>query len=90
MVIASGGATAAQLYRMGELMNPGLIVDLTVIIDTYNVSRSSEWLVCLSASLPIYASVPIFCGMAEISVLGTDRLHNPHESRDTTSSCEET
>ena len=52
-------ATVAQLYRMVELMNPGKIVDIMVLIGTNNLSRSSDteeaqWeslLVCLFTTL---------------------------------------
>ena len=36
------------------------------------------------------ASAPFYCGMAEISVRGTDRLHNAHECDNTSSSFLET
>ena len=43
-VMASGGATIAQLYRMVELMNPGKIVEIMmmVLIGTNNLSKSSN------------------------------------------------
>ena len=41
-VMAFGGATVAQLYRMVELMNPGRIVVIMILIGTNNVSRSSD------------------------------------------------
>ena len=37
-----GGATVAQLYRMIELVNPGRIVDIMILIGANNVSRSSD------------------------------------------------
>ena len=57
-----GGATVVQLYRMVELMNPGRIVDLMILIGQRilnNVSRSSvseegQWeamLVCLISAV---------------------------------------
>ena len=41
-VMAFGGATVAQLYRMVELMNPERIPDIMIMIGTNNVSRSSD------------------------------------------------
>ena len=41
-VMAFGGATVAQFYRMVELMNPGRIPDIMILIGTNNVSRSSD------------------------------------------------
>ena len=38
-VMAFGGATEAQLYRMVELMNPGRTVDKAIMIGTNNVYR---------------------------------------------------
>ena len=40
--MAFGDATVAQLCRMGELMNPGKIVDVMILIGTKNVPRSSD------------------------------------------------
>ena len=58
-VMAFGGATVAQLYRIVELMNPGRIVAVMILIDTNNVTRSSDledtqWeamLVCLFSAV---------------------------------------
>ena len=41
-VMAFGGSTKAQLYRMTELMNPGKIPDIMILIGTNNVFRSSD------------------------------------------------
>ena len=41
-VIAFGGATIAQLFRMVELVNPGRILDIMILIGTNNVSRGSD------------------------------------------------
>ena len=41
-VMAFGGATIAQLYRMVELMNPGRIPSVMIQIGTNNISRSSD------------------------------------------------
>ena len=41
-VTAFGGATKAQLYRMVELMTPGRIPGIMILIGTNNVSRSSD------------------------------------------------
>ena len=58
-VMAFGGATIAQLYRMVELMNPGRIPSVMIQIGTNNISRSSDeeealWesmMVCLFTTL---------------------------------------
>ena len=41
-VMAFGGATIAQLFRMVELMNPGRIPNIMILIGTKNVSRGSD------------------------------------------------
>ena len=58
-VMAFGGATIAQLFRMVELMNPGRIPNVTILVGTKNISRSSDeeealWesmMVCLFTTL---------------------------------------
>ena len=58
-VMAFGGATIAQLYRMVELMNPGRIPSVMIQVGTNNISRSSDeeealWesmMVCLFTAL---------------------------------------
>ena len=41
-VMAFGGATISQLFRMVELMNPGRIPIIMILIGTTNVSRGSD------------------------------------------------
>ena len=41
-VMAFGGATIAQLFRMVELMSPGRIPNIMILIATNNVSRGSD------------------------------------------------
>ena len=58
-VMAFGGATIAQLYRMVELMNPGRIPNVMILVGTTDISRSSDeqealWesmMVCLFTTL---------------------------------------
>ena len=58
-VMAFGGATIAQLFRMVELMNPRRIPNVTILVVTNNISRSSDeeealWesmIVCLFTTL---------------------------------------
>ena len=58
-VMAFGGATIAQLFRMVELMNPGRIANVMILVGTNNISRSSDeeealWesmMVCLFTTL---------------------------------------
>ena len=58
-VVAFGGATIAQLYRMVELINPGRIPNIMIVVGTNNVSRGSDdeeaqWesmMVCLFSTL---------------------------------------
>ena len=58
-MMAFGGATIAQLFRMVELMNPGRIPNKTTLVGTNNISRSSDeeealWesmMVCLFTTL---------------------------------------
>ena len=41
-VMAFGGATIAQLFRMVELMNPGRIPNVMILVGTNNIPRSSD------------------------------------------------
>ena len=41
-VMAFGGATIAQLYRMVELMNPGRIPNVMILVGTNDISRGSD------------------------------------------------
>ena len=58
-VMAFGGATIAQLYRMVELMNPGRIPNVMFLVGTNDISRGSDeqealWesmMVCLFTNL---------------------------------------
>ena len=58
-MMAFGGATIAQLYRMVELMNPGRIPNVMIIVGTNDISRASDeqealWesmMVCLFTTL---------------------------------------
>ena len=58
-VMAFGGATIAQLFRMVELMNPVIIPNVTILVGTNNISRRSDeeealWesmMVCLFTTL---------------------------------------
>ena len=58
-VMAFGGATIAQLYRMVELMNPGKIPNVMILVGTNDISRGSDeqealWesmMVCLFTTL---------------------------------------
>ena len=86
-MMAFGGPTVAQLYLMAKLMNPpGRIVDVTSFVGTNNVSRNWRKV----DGNRCYASAPVQCVMAEIPLLGTDRLHDTHECLETTSFCAET
>ena len=58
-VMAFGGATIAQLYRMVELMNPGRIPNVMILVGTNDISRGPDeqealWesrMVCLFTTL---------------------------------------
>ena len=58
-VMAFGGTAISQLYRMVELMNPGIIPNLMILVGKNNVSRGSDeeeaqWepmMVCLITTL---------------------------------------
>ena len=41
-VMAFGGATIAQLYRMVELMNPGRIPNVMILVETNDISRGLD------------------------------------------------
>ena len=41
-MMAFGGATIAQLYRMVELMNPGKIPNVMILVGTNDISRGSD------------------------------------------------
>ena len=87
-VMAFGGATIAQLFRMVELMNPGRIPNVMVLVGTNNISRSSNeeealWesmMVCLFTSLwhKFNCAVLTVCTvpMNARSLTATGRRHN--------------
>ena len=87
-VMAFGGATIAQLYRMVELMNPGRIPNVMILVGTNNISRSSDeeealWesmMLCLFATLwrKFDCAVLTFCTvpMNARSLTATGRWHN--------------
>ena len=58
-MMAFGGATIAQLYRMVELMNPGRIPNVMILVGTNDISKASDeqealWesmMVCLFTTL---------------------------------------
>ena len=79
-VMAFGGPTVAQLYRMVELMNPGRIVDIMILMGTNNASKSSD----AENSLRVNAGVPVYHSVAKISACGTDRLHHTDGHENTT------
>ena len=41
-MMAFGGATIAELFRMVKLMNPGRIPNVMILVGTNNISRSSD------------------------------------------------
>ena len=68
-MMAFGGATIAQLFRMVELFNPGRILNIMILIGTNNVSRGSDeeeaqWesmMVCLFTTLKFKCAVLTAC-----------------------------
>ena len=85
-VMAFGGATIAQLFRMVELMNPGRIPNVMILVGTNNISRSSDeeealWesmMVCLFTTLWQNCAVLTVCivPMNARSFTATGRRHN--------------
>ena len=87
-VMAFGGATIAQLYRMVELMNPGRIPSVLIQVGTNNISISSDeeealWesmMVCLFTTLwqKFNCAVLTVCTvpMNARSLTATGRRHN--------------
>ena len=87
-VMAFGGATIAQLFRMMELMNPGRIPNVMILVGTNNVSRSSDeeearWeamMVCLFTTLwqKFNCAVLTVCTvpMSTKTLTATGRRHN--------------
>ena len=87
-VIAFGGATVAQLYRMVVLMNPGMISNVMILVGTNDISRGSDeqealWesmMVCLLTTLwqKFNCAVLIVCTvpMNTRSLTATWRRHN--------------
>ena len=87
-VMAFGGATIAQLFRMVELMNPGRIPNIMILIGTNNVSRGSDeaealWesmMVCLFTTLwhKFKCAVLTVCTvpMSTKTLTATGRRHN--------------
>ena len=52
-VMAFGGATIAQLYRMVELMNPGRIPNVMILVGTIDISRGSDEQEALGESMMV-------------------------------------
>ena len=87
-VMAFGGATIAQLYRMVELINPGRIPNVMILVGTNNISRGSDgqeaiWesmMVCLFTTLwqKFNCAVLTVCTvpMNTRSLTATGRRHN--------------
>ena len=87
-VMAFGGATIAQLFLMVELMNPGRIPNVMILVGTNNISRSSDeeealWesmMVCLFTTLwqKLNCAVLTVCTvpMNARSLTATVRRHN--------------
>ena len=87
-VMAFGGATIAQLYRMVELMNPGRIPNVMILVGTNDISRGSDeqealWesmMVCLFTTLwqKINCAVLTVCTvpMNTRSLTAAGRRHN--------------
>ena len=87
-VMALGGSTIAQLFRMVELMNPGRIPNVMILVGTNNISRSSDeeealWesmIVCLFTTLwqKFNCAVLTVCTvpMNARSLTATGRRHN--------------
>ena len=77
-VMAFGGATIAQLFRMVELMNPGRIPNVMILVGTNNISRSSDVEDALWESI----IVCLFTTLAEVQLRGSDRLHCANECKE--------
>ena len=87
-VMAFGGATIAQLYRMVELMNPGKIPNVMILVGTNDISRGSDeqealWesmMVCLFTTLwqKFNCAVLTVCTvpMNARSLIASGRRHN--------------
>ena len=87
-VLAFAGATIAQFFRMVELMNPGRIPNVMILVGTNNISRSSDeeealWesmMVCLFTTLwqKFNCAVLTVCTvpMNARSMTATGRRHN--------------
>ena len=87
-LMAFGGARIAQLYRMVELMNPGRIPNVMILVRTNKISRSSDeeealWesmMVCLFTTLwqKFNCAVLTVCTvpMNARSLTATGRRHN--------------
>ena len=87
-VMAFGGATIAQLYRIVELINPGRIPNVMILVGTNNISRGSDeqealWesmMVCLFTTLwqKFNCAVLTVCTvpMNTRSLTATGRRHN--------------
>ena len=87
-MMAFGGATIAQLFQMVELINPGRIPNVIILVGTNNISRSSDeeeelWesmMVCLFTTLwqKFNCAVLTVCtvSMSARSLTATGRRHN--------------
>ena len=75
-VMAFGGATIAQLYRMVELMNPGRIPSVMILVGTNDI-----WIRRAGSTVGINDGVFVHHSLAEVQLRGTDRLHGANERK---------
>ena len=61
-VMAFGGATIAHLFRMVELMTPGRILNIMILIGTNNVSRGSDEEEAQWKSMMVYRAYSLLSG----------------------------
>ena len=71
-----GGATIAQPYRIVELMNPGRIPNIMILIGT---NKELQELGRGRISMGINDGMPIYHYPAEVQMRDTDRLHRSDE-----------
>ena len=77
-VMGFGGATIAQLYRMVELMNPGKIPNIMILIGTNNVPRGSDEKDTKWESMKFKCAVLTICTvpMSTRTLTSAGRRHN--------------
>ena len=75
-VMAFGGATIAQLFRVVQLMDSGRIPNVTILVGTNNISRSSDEEEALWESMMVCLFTNLWQKFSTRTLTAAGRRHN--------------